>query len=306
MSISKIQNKEFNRELKKFINFIKFEKGLSENTLQSYKIDLGVFLAFHDKLEIKAIRDISEELVLKYLAMLKDMGLSAKSRSRYISSFKGFFKLMIEENVISINPMDNIDLPKTEKNLPDTLNYLEIESIINSVPIDNIYGIRDRAILETLYASGLRVTELCELSSRDVNFEYEVLRIIGKGSKERIVPIGQQALNTIRFYLSESRPYLININQNTDKIFINRRGNKLTRMYIWKIVKNYTSEAKIEKEVHPHTFRHSFATHLLEGGADLRAVQEMLGHSDIGTTQIYTHIDKSFIKEVHKSFHPRA
>lgn len=209
----------------------------------------------------------------------------------------------MDKNAIDIS--ENIEMPKLKRHLPETLTAEETDKIITLPDISTPAGIRDRAMLETLYACGLRVSELINLSARDIIVDAEIVRVFGKGSKERLVPIGSHALNWINEYLSKVRPMLIKTGKSETALFLNMRGSKLSRMGIWKIIKQYSDLAGI-RDVHPHTFRHSFATHLLEGGADLRAVQEMLGHADIATTQIYTHIDREFIKEVHKTFHPRA
>ena len=228
-----------------------------------------------------------------------------------MSAIKGFHKFLNNEGINAANPTENIDLPKIGKALPDVLSIEEVNTILQVVAPksekdhSNLY-IRDRAILETLYATGIRVTELIELKQRNVLFEEELVRVFGKGSKERLVPIGTIALDAITKYQRVLRSVLAKGKMANDTLFLNRRGKGLTRAMIWTLVKEYTRRAKIDKEVHPHTFRHTFATHLLEGGADLRAVQEMLGHSDITTTQLYTHIDRDFIRTEHKRYHPRG
>jgi len=218
---------------------------------------------------------------------------------------KFFFNFLLSEKEISVNPLENIETPKTARILPNVLTINEIDEVLSKTDVKTKLGLRDRAILETMYATGLRVSELINLEISNVFFDDGFVRVIGKGSKERIVPIGRSALKYITKYINDSRQYLRS-NRSENFLFLNFRGGKLSRMAIWDIVKKYCKLAHIDKEIHPHTLRHSFATHLPEGGADIRIIQEMLGHSDISTTQIYTHIDKEYLIEVHKSFHPRA
>jgi integrase/recombinase XerD len=232
--------------------------------------------------------------------------LTAASRSRYLSSIRSLHKFLLSSRIVDKNISENIDIPKSEKKLPETLTINEVNAILEVPNTEKPAGIRDRAILETLYACGLRVSELCNIKTKDILFEAEIIRVFGKGSKERIVPIGSSALEWIDRYLHRVRHLFAKQSKTEDILFLNQRGAKLTRMYIWKLVQKCAITAEIQVSVHPHIFRHSFATHLLEGGADLRAVQEMLGHADISTTQIYTHLDRDYIKEVHKTFHPRG
>lgn len=298
-------NFENKKLIKSFLSFISLEKGLSENTKNAYENDIKRFLLYFENMN-KKILEIDYNKLDKYFSDLYDLGLSATTRARNISSVRAFFDYLHYSKKIDNNIADNIELPKTDRKLPDTLEIIEIELILNSPDLSKKSEIRDKAILELLYGSGLRVSELIELKSNDIFFDEQFLRIFGKGSKERIVPFGDYAKSIILDYLKNVRPNYFKNNISYDIIFLNQRGKKFSRMGIWKIVKKYTERAGIEKDVHPHTFRHSFATHLIEGGADLRSVQEMLGHSDISTTQIYTHIDREMIKEVHRSFHPRA
>ncbi|NMB82602.1 MAG: tyrosine recombinase XerD, partial [Ignavibacteria bacterium] len=225
---------------------------------------------------------------------------------RYMSSLKGFFGYLQDNNYIEVNPTEKLLSVKKSRKLPAVLSIQEIELILNSPDTNDLTGLRDKAILELFYSSGLRVSELINLKINDLFFNDEVIRVFGKGSKERIVPIGSSAIKWVNEYLIKSRPSLEKKSKSQNFVFLNKRGSKLSRMWIWKIVSKYSSDAGIKKEIHPHTFRHSFATHLLEGGADLRAVQEMLGHADISTTQIYTHINREYIKQVHKDHHPRG
>lgn len=294
------------KHLKAFLYYIELEKGLSKNTINSYNNDLTRLIEYCYDKNIQYYHDIKLELLENFFNELYELGLNNSSRARYLSSIRELFKYLNYKKVISDNKTEKLDLPKPNRKIPEVLTFLEISQILDSIDTGTSLGIRDRAMLETLYASGLRVSELTNIKERDILFDEGIIRVFGKGSKERIVPIGNAALDYIRQYIVDVRLHLRNSNKQTDELFLNSRGGKLSRMGIWKIIDKYTNMTNIEKKVHPHTFRHSFATHLLEGGADLRAVQEMLGHSDISTTQIYTHIDNQYLKEIHKSFHPRA
>ncbi len=292
--------------LERFINYIAFERGLSDNTLASYKNDIMRFIEFLIQQNINDFTKSDEKIINSFLVTLFDLGLSNSSRARYLSSIKSFYKFLSYINIIPNDISETIESPKIRRKLPETLSYEEINKIIESPDTNSDKGIRDRAILELLYACGLRVSELITLKSRDFLPEIGIIRVFGKGSKERIVPVGSSAIKWVENYKKNVRPLLVNKIKQTDILFLNKRGTPLTRMAIWKFINFYSNLAGIQKKVHPHIFRHSFATHLIEGGADLRAVQEMLGHSDISTTQIYTHLDRDYIKEVHKTFHPRA
>ncbi len=296
---------KFEKKLKQFINFIKFEKGLSENTISSYRIDITQYLLFLMINNIEDLNNVKDIHISNFLKILAESDLSDTTRIRYLSSIKSFHRFLFLEKIVESDVSELIDLPKRKRKLPESLSIPEIEKILNQPNTSKPIGIRDRSILETLYGCGIRVTELINLSKKDIIWESEIIRILGKGSKERIVPIGSSALFWLDKYIKEVRPKIVKKSLTNEIIYLNLKGTKFSRMGIWKIIKEYSSKAGLDN-VHPHTFRHSFATHLLEGGADLRAVQEMLGHSDISTTQIYTHIDKEFIKEVHKTFHPRA
>lgn len=294
------------KHLKAFLYYIELEKGLAENTISSYKNDLTRLIEFAYANGVSYYQEISLELLENFFNQLYELGLNNSSRARYLSAIRELFKYLNYKKVITDNKTEKLDLPKSSRKIPEVLSYHEISLILDIIDIHTHLGIRDRAMLETLYASGLRVSELTGVKERDILFDEGIIRVFGKGSKERIVPIGSSALEFIKQYLSEVRFHIKNSNKNAEELFLNSRGGKLSRMGIWKIIDKYVKMTNIEKNVHPHTFRHSFATHLLEGGADLRAVQEMLGHSDISTTQIYTHIDNQYLKEIHSSFHPRA
>lgn len=295
---------------KQFINFLRTEKSLSENTIQSYSFDLQKFTDFVDSKSSIGIDNVSEHVILDFVKYLRagdeeNKPFSEKSTARMLSTLRSYYKFLESESVIDKTPLTNIDAPRQKRELPEVLSVTEIDLILSKPDVNDKLGLRDRAILETMYASGLRVSEVISLQIPDIIFDEEFLRVMGKGSKERIVPIGGSALGWIRNYLEKSRNILKN-EYSENYLFLNFRGKKLSRMAIWDIVKKYCSMAGIKKDVHPHTLRHSFATHLLEGGADIRIIQEMLGHSDISTTQIYTHIDKEYLIEVHKTFHPRG
>ena len=297
---------------KLFVNFLRTEKSLSENSVQSYLLDLKKFFDFLESRKNNYnLLKVDEKIVIDFLSFMRNSKnkkgeyFKDKSVNRFVSSLRTFFKFLQSENIINDNPMEFIDTPKFKRDLPSVLTIQEIDKIFSMVDISNPLGLRDRAVLETLYACGLRVSELINIEINDLYLKEGYIRVIGKGSKERIVPIGNSASDFIEKYIKESRVKVKNINTGNN-LFLNFRGGKLSRMGIWDIVSKYCRLARIEKEIHPHTLRHSFATHLLEGGADIRAIQEMLGHSDISTTQIYTHIDKEYLIEVHKTFHPRA
>lgn len=293
-----------------YLNYLALERNASRNTVASYKIDIRRYVHFLQRAHVERPADVTQELVGKFFLSLRNQGLSPRSISRAHSAVKGFHKFLLGDGLAAANPVDMIDAPKLPRALPDVLSQHEIDAILMQ-PCEHAGDkrncwIRDKAILEVLYATGMRVSEMIGLTQANVLADDGVVRVFGKGSKERIIPIGGSALRWIERYKREARVFLTRRGDSGDFLFLNVRGKPLTRMAIWNIVQRNTQRAGIKKDVHPHTFRHSFATHLLEGGADLRAVQEMLGHSDISTTQIYTHIDREYLKEVHRTFHPRA
>lgn len=292
--------------IREYLATLKLERNLSENTVASYKNDLSALVNFLKDDGVDDPSKITSQKLVDFFGVLTKLGLSSRSSARYYSSIKGFFGYLFSSGYIKINPMEKLSAPKLSKNLPNVLNINEIEAILSSPDTSKKLGLRDKALLETFYACGLRVSELINLKVSDLFLNEEMIRVFGKGSKERYVPIGSSAIKWIEEYLKNSRPLLEKKAKSQHILFLNNRGTKLSRMGVWKIVDNYAELAGIKKEVHPHTFRHSFATHLLEGGADLRAVQEMLGHVDISTTQIYTHIDRDYIKQVHRDYHPRG
>lgn len=292
--------------VKEYLAHLKLEKNLSKNTVLSYKNDIYAFISFLKDSGIEDPSNISSDNIGGFFKTLKELGLSGSSSARYFSSLKGFFLYLLKNKYIIKNPIEKITAPKMSKKLPSVLDINEIEKILSAPNVTDKLGLRDKAILELFYACGTRVSELINLKVNDLFFDDEIIRVFGKGSKERLIPIGSSAIKWVGEYLKKCRPLLMKKSKSENNLFLNSRASKLSRMGIWKIIDRYVKEAGIERDVHPHTFRHSFATHLLEGGADLRAVQEMLGHADISTTQIYTHIDRDYIKQIHKQFHPRG
>ncbi len=288
-----------------FLTYLVVIKGLSKNTSQSYKTDIEKLFTFVERKELDSITRIKSNLISEFLAELNISGLNISSINRCIVSIKQFFKYLMLENIIKTDPTADLVSPRMKKTIPDVLSLEDIEKILNVPDLTKFEGIRDSAMLEVLYASGLRVTELVELKQVNINYDHGYLIVMGKGSKERIVPIGLTSIKKINDYLELSRPHLVK-NELSDYLFITRRGTCFTRQGFWKLIKAYAKEAGIVKNISPHTIRHSFATHLLERGADLRTIQLLLGHSDISTTQIYTHVETKRLREIHKKYHPRA
>ncbi|MAR35978.1 MAG: site-specific tyrosine recombinase XerD [Candidatus Marinimicrobia bacterium] len=286
---------------------LRVEKNLSTNSITSYKTDLKRYINFlFNKESIQDLNSIRQIHIRNFIRYLNDQNLSSASINRSFSSIRSYHKYLSGEEKISHNPTQLLEAPKISKKLPKVLSIQEVDVIINSVKLEESMGYRDKAILETLYSAGLRVSELCALEMNNILFDSAMLRVVGKGNKERYVPLGSKAIKLINDYCKYIRSLLINKKKTDGNVFLSKNGKKLTRMTIFNIMKKWTQISGINKDISPHTFRHSFATHLLEGGADLRAVQEMLGHSDISTTQIYTHLDNEYLKEVHRTFHPRA
>lgn len=291
--------------LETFLTYLVVIKGLSKNTSQSYKTDIEKLFTFVERKELDSITRLKSNLISEFLAELNISGLNISSINRCIVSIKQFFKYLMLENIIKTDPTADLVSPRMKKTIPDVLSLEDIEKILNVPDLTKFEGIRDSAMLEVLYASGLRVTELVELKQVNINYDHGYLIVMGKGSKERIVPIGLTSIKKINDYLELSRPHLVK-NELSDYLFITRRGTCFTRQGFWKLIKAYAKEAGIVKNISPHTIRHSFATHLLERGADLRTIQLLLGHSDISTTQIYTHVETKRLREIHKKYHPRA
>ena len=297
-------------DVDKFFRFLQLEKSLAINSIDAYRRDIARYVVFLESRGVSKSTNVNDDHVTAFVHELRDLGLSARSIARNLSAVKGLHRFLLGEKITVTDPTINTELPKRGKSLPDVLNVGEINKIIDATgqkkSDEKKLWIRDRAILETLYATGMRVSELTDLRMSNVFFNDQMVRVFGKGSKERLIPIGTPALEWIQKYQLEVRGMVAKKHGTNDAVFLNWRGKPMTRAAIWNIVKEYTRLARISKEVHPHTFRHSFATHLLEGGADLRAVQEMLGHADISTTQIYMHIDREFVKAEHRKFHPRG
>jgi integrase/recombinase XerD len=292
--------------LNQYLNYLRFEKNLSENSISAYKTDLERYVSYLNSQKINRPENIETKHIRRLLHLLSELGLSPSSLARNMSSIRSFHLFLLSEDLIKTNPSEHVEGPKLRRHLPSVLTFNEIEMICSQVPIDNPLGIRDRAMIEVLYACGLRISELLRLLMREIYFKDNFIRILGKGSKQRLVPISDRALYWIKEYLEKSRPFLDKHQRAGGFAFLSVRGTAMSRMAFWKILKKYIIGSGIKKEIFPHTFRHSFATHLLEGGADLRAVQEMLGHSDISTTQIYTHLDRSYLQQEYKEYHPRA
>lgn len=301
----------FNQELDLYLQFVRLEKGLSENSVISYENDLNRYLQFLViEAKINDLAGVTLSHIEEFLDYLIDHELlSASSLARNISSIRGFHEFAVVENFTKANPAELIELPKKAKKLPEVLSPEEVIAMLDTPDTTKPGGIRDKAILECLYGTGMRVSELTDLEKDRLYFEIGFIRVIGKGSKERLVPVGEFAQDALEHYIEYARPLFFKpekADKAKNKVFLNQRGGALTRMSVWNIVQKAARDADIRKNVYPHIFRHSFATHLLEGGADLRAVQEMLGHSSILTTEIYTHVDRSLLHQVHKQFHPRS
>lgn len=290
-----------------YLHFIKVERQLADNTLQSYKRDLLAYARhlYHEQ-KMTDFNQVIREHILLYLESLRAVGKSSKTIARQISSIRSFHQFLLREKVAQQDPTVHLEMPKKEQTLPKVLSIEEIDLLISAPSIEKPQGIRDIAILEMMYGSGMRISELIELNLEDVHITMGFVRVFGKGGKERIIPLGRGALTACSNYLTEARPQLQGTAAKTEAFFITQRGKRFTRQGCWKIIKEHAQTAGITKEITPHVLRHSFATHLIENGADLRAVQELLGHSDISTTQIYTHVSKTRLSEVYKQFHPRA
>ena len=295
-----------NSLLKKFILYINFDLRLSSNTVQSYQSDLDKYIGFiNDRYNINDINLIVHTHIRKYIAHLTKTDHKPSSINRNISSIKKFHLYLFDNELSSNNPADLIESQKVIRDLPDTLSIYEIESILEAVTLASLNGPRDMAILSLLYSSGIRVSELISLEFSNVFFNDDYIKIMGKGKKERLVPVGLRAKDNLVYYIKNHRK-TSKLKSNAGVIFLSYRNKPLTRMAVFNIIKKYANIAGVEKNISPHTFRHSFATHMLEGGADLRVVQEILGHENINTTEIYTHLDRTYLKEVHKLHHPRG
>jgi integrase/recombinase XerD len=291
--------------LQRFADYVSLEQGLSPRTIEAYERDLARFAEYADVKGVAAPLDITARMLREYVYHLKDLGLSPASIRRNVSAVRTYFRFLTGDGIVVRDPSERLETPKRWRSLPDVLSVEEVQRLLAAPSLDDAMVFRDRALLELAYGAGLRVSEWISLGVRDLMLEEGLVRVFGKGSKERLVPIGRSAIGAVAIYLRELRPRLEK-GEGKGVLFLNARGRPLTRMGAWKILRGYVERAGIEKHVSPHTLRHSFATHLLEGGADLRAVQEMLGHVDIATTQIYTHVDREYLRQVHRSYHPRG
>jgi len=294
----------WNRYIKDFVSFLKIERGLAENSILAYQNDVKKLQDFSESSKLE-VRDITFDHLKNFVKELYDLGLSARSQSRIISGIKQFFNYLVLENEIETDPSELIEMPKIGQKLPEVLSIEEIDTLIDAIDLSKNEGHRNKAILETLYSCGLRVTELVNLKFEELFFDEGFIRVIGKGNKQRLVPVSGSVEKEIGIYNNTIRVHQSIQPGNESYVFLNRRGAKLTRVMIFTIIKDLCDKIGMKKNISPHTFRHSFATHLLEGGANLRAIQEMLGHESITTTEIYTHLDQKFLKEAIISFHPR-
>ncbi|WP_416149638.1 site-specific tyrosine recombinase XerD [Salipaludibacillus sp. HK11] len=293
-------------ELKEFITYLVVEKALAQNSTRAYERDLSAYIVYLNTVEqIFTFRDVKKSDILHFLHHLNERGRANSTIARMLSSIRSFHQFLIREAFISNDPSVNIEMPKQNVTLPKILSTLEVESLLETPDQSTPLGNRNKAMFELLYATGVRVSELCGLRLEDVHLNMGFIRCLGKGNKERIIPLGKIAVEALHYYLQESRPHLTK-REYHQSLFVNHHGRPLSRQGFWKVLKQLAIDSKIEKEVTPHILRHSFATHLLENGADLRAVQEMLGHADISTTQIYTHVTKVRMREVYTQYHPRA
>lgn len=291
--------------IEEYLDYLGVERGLAANTLESYGRDLKQFSVCMRSHRVISWGELERNHILNYLDGLKKQGKSTATVSRSLASIRSFFRFLHHEGKVELDPASELDSPKVEKKLPSVLSLQQVESLLYRPDTVSPGGLRDRAMFEVLYATGIRVTELVTLNLADVNLDAGFIRCLGKGNKERIVPIGSVAIKAVSTYLNSGRPKLVR-SREMRSLFVNHHGRQLTRQGFWKLLKKYARESGIDANITPHTLRHSFATHLLENGADLRAVQEMLGHADISTTQIYTHVTKSRLREVYDKTHPRA
>jgi len=294
------------RWLDEFIRYLAVERGLASNTLASYRIDLSQYLAHLKKQGVAALDQVDRNHILTHLYKLQKNGKAPATISRHLAALKHFYRFLLADGVVSEDPTGSLESPKLAQRLPQVLSTQEVEILLSQPQLADPAGLRDKAMLELIYATGMRVSELVSLDIEHVELEMGYIRCFGKGSKERIIPLGSVAARYVGEYLSRARVKLTRGKPEHRALFVNVQGKRLTRQGFWKIIKKYAREGKIDKHITPHTLRHSFATHLLENGADLRSVQEMLGHADISTTQIYTHLTKIRLKEVYTNSHPRA
>ncbi|MDK2820054.1 MAG: integrase/recombinase XerD [Clostridia bacterium] len=291
--------------LDEYLYYLVVERGLAENTLQSYSTGLEQYIKYLKEAGVNSFNEVSRGLIVAYMVKMQQKGKSPATICQHLAALKSFHQFLLREKLVDNDPTANMESPRQSKKLPQILTVDEVEKLLAQPRLDTPAGLRDKAMLELLYATGLRVSELIKLTVDQVNLEGEFIRCMGKGSKERIVPMGQVACFYVRTYIEKGRGKLIK-EKTEPALFVNQHGRSISRQGCWKIIKAYARAANLKKDITPHTLRHSFATHLLENGADLRSVQELLGHADIGTTQIYTHLTKKKIREVYDQTHPRA
>lgn len=300
-------DKKYERILDEYTTYLKIERHLAENTVKSYNSDLTKYIGYLKNNDIKDFVKVDRYTILGFLEYLKNSGKTSNTLIRYISTLRKFHEYLFLEKITSINPMLKVDTPKKKKTLPKVMSVEEVEKLLDVPDTTTDLGIRDRTILEVMYATGMRISEISHLTLDDLHLNMGIIQTIGKGNKERIIPLGSVALDWLNRYLNNARQKLEMKNaQDIDYVFLNYRGGQISRQGLWKVIKKLVQEAGITKNVTPHTLRHSFATHLLENGANLRIVQELLGHSDITTTQIYTHISTQRLNDIYNEYHPRA
>ncbi len=300
-----IDGRERRFRLGGFSDYLRFERGLSDRTLDAYVRDVGQMAAFADDRGVDEPERVTYELLRGFVLDLAEKGRASSTIARKVSTLRTYFRFLVDEGQLEEDPTERLERPRQSRHLPDVLAYDEVKAILEGVDMEHDLAVRDVALLEVLYGAGLRVSELRELRRSDLFLDEGLLRVRGKGAKERVVPIGERATEAVRRYLVSLWPEL-DRGESEGAVFLNQHGRPLSRMGVWTIVRRHVEAADVEKRVTPHTLRHSFATHLLEGGADLAVVQELLGHADISTTQIYTHVDRSYLREVHRSHHPRG
>ncbi len=290
-----------------FKSYLRLERSLSANTIEAYLHDVDMLMQFFKAKSLKKeVSDVSGNDLKDFLVWINELGMLPPTQARVLSGLKAFFKYLLLDNQIKIDPSALIESPKTSRKLPDTLSILEINSLIEAIDLSKAEGMRNKAMLEILYGSGLRVSELTNLKISNLFLDIDFIKILGKGDKERLVPIGSEAIKFLRIFIEEVRVHIAVKPGKEDFVFLNMRGNPISRVMVFLIIKDLAKKAGINKSISPHTFRHSFATHLIEGGADLRAVQEMLGHESITTTEIYTHLDRDYLRDTIIQFHPRS
>jgi len=301
-----VEHNAWKSHIRNFQAYLKVEKSLAQNSVDAYLHDVELLIQYLSiQYPEKKIEDIDYKLLENFIAYLYDLGLNDRSQARIISGIKAFFKYLVLDNYIEADPSALLETPKLSKKLPDTLSFYEIEQLIGALDLSKNENIRNKAMLETLYSCGLRVSELIQLRVSHIYFDVEFIRVIGKGNKERLVPIGREAIKHIQIYMDFIRNKLNIEEKYQDFLFLNRSGKPLSRVMVFYIIKQLAEQINLQKKISPHTFRHSFATHLIEGGADLRAVQQMLGHASITTTEIYTHLDQEYLRTSLIMHHPR-